>query len=236
MAQTEIKAAPRAELGKGPTGRLRAAGKVPGVVYGGDGAPESIMVDGHDFEALIHHGLNTSSLINLDIEGKQQLVLMRVLQREPVGHRVNHVDFYRVRLDQKVEFEIPVHETGTSPGVRTGGIIEHVTRTVTVRCVPTDAPHHFEVSVETLDFDHSIAVSEIALPAGVELVTDPATVLFSVVLPRVVVAAAEEAEGEGEGEEGAEGEEGEEKEAAEGEEKKEPEVIGKGKKEEGAGD
>jgi large subunit ribosomal protein L25 len=228
MEQIEISAAPRQERGKGPARRLRRAGSFPAIVYGGDEPPQPIALESSAFELMLHRGLSSSSLLNLRVEGEgkgaAQLVVLRAMDRDPVSHGLNHADFYRVRLDQQVEFEIPVHGIGTSPGIKAGGILEHANRTVTVRCLPTDVPHHIEVSLEELDFGHTIHLGDITLPAGVEAVSDAHTVLFSVVAPRAAVAAgAEAAEGEVEGEAEAE--------APAEEAPTEPEVIGKGKKE-----
>lgn len=231
MEKIDLQAFPRQERGKGPARRLRRSGRFPAIVYGGETPPQSVALDSSGFELLLHRGLSSSSLINLKIEGETngegQLVVVRAMDRDPVSHRLNHADFYRVRLDQMVEFEIPVHGVGSSPGVKAGGILEHSMRTVTVRCRPTDVPHHLEVELDTLDFGHSVHLSDITLPPGVEAVSDPHTVLFSVVAPRAAVAAhaevAEAAEGEVPAEAPAE------------EEPTEPEVIGKGKREEGEG-
>jgi large subunit ribosomal protein L25 len=220
MAQINLTAFPRTGRGKGPSRRLRATGRFPGVIYGGDCEPQSIALDRHDFDLHLHRGLSSSSLVTLQIEGQEpQLAILRDLQRDPLDQRLRHVDFYRVRLDQKIEFEVPVHGIGTSPGVKAGGIIEHVARTVALRCLPTAVPAHLEVSLDNLNFGHPLHLSDIQLPAGVEAVDPPDTVLFSVVMPRAVVAA--EAAVEGAPVEGAE------------EAPAEPELIGKGKKEEG---
>lgn len=218
MATMDIQASPRTGRGKGPARRLRASGRFPGVVYGGGQPPLSIALDTHTFEMALKRGLSSSSLVNLLISDHEpQLAIIRELQRDPVDQRLRHVDFYRVRLDQKIEFEVPVHGVGTSPGVKAGGVLEHVTRTVKLRCLPSAVPHHIDVPLEALDFGHSIHVRDLAIPEGVEWVSDPDTVLFSVVVPRATVATEAAAAGEA---------------APAAEAPAEPEVIGKGKREE----
>jgi large subunit ribosomal protein L25 len=224
MEQIKLKASPREGRGKGPARRLRSAGQTPAIVYGGDGAPEAVAIDTRGFEFSLHHGMTSNSLVKLQIEGQggEQFVVLREMTRDPVSQRLNHLDFYRVRLDQMVEYEIPVHAVGTSPGVKGGGILEHVTRTITVECLPTDVPEFFEVSIENLDFGQSIHVSDMKFPETVQVLSDPQTVLLSVVAPKVVEETTP-----------VEGAEGEAIAAGEGEEPKEPEVISKGKKDEG---
>lgn len=221
MNQIDLKTFPRTERGKGPARRLRASGKCPATVYGGDKGPESVAVDTQGFEYLLHHGMTSASLLNLTGEGGgAQLVVLRSLDRDPISYKLQHLDFYRVSLDKEIEYEIPVHPLGTSPGVRAGGIMEHTTRTVHIRCLPTKAPQALEVSIENLDFTRSIHMADVELPEGVTAITDLQAVLFSVVVPRAAVSAAD-------GAEGAVGAAAEDAPAS-----AEPEVIGKGKKEE----
>lgn len=219
MSQITLPAHPRTGRGKGPARRLRAAGRFPAIVYGGDREPEPVAIDAHGFERLLHRELTRSSLINLQVEGAPagapNLVILRDLQRDPVDRQLRHADFYRVRLDQMVEFEIPVHGTGVSPAIKAGGILEHVARTVRIRCKPLEAPDHLDIALETLDFGHSLHAKDLRLGEGVELLTDPDQVIFSIVVARAVVSEQAAAEG-----------------AAEGAAPAEPEVISKGKKEE----
>jgi large subunit ribosomal protein L25 len=227
MAQISFQATTRQGRGKGPARRLRAQGLIPGIIYGGERPPQAIALETHALDLHLHHGLGSSTLINLQIEGEDtpQLAILREIQRDPVSNRLRHADFLRVRLDQMVEFDIPVHGVGTSPAVKTGGILEHATRTVTVRCLPMAVPERIEVDLTGLTFGHPVHLSDITLPKDVEAVSDPQTVLYAVVMPRAIVAAGAAAEGE-EAEAEAEAE-------AAAEEPTEPEVIGKGKREEG---
>ncbi|MBN1475390.1 50S ribosomal protein L25 [Candidatus Sumerlaeota bacterium] len=227
MSQISLQVQPRSGRGKGPARRLRAAGRFPGIVYGGDAQPCAISLDEHIFEQMLNHGLTQNTLINLEVEGEsgKQIAILRQLQRDPVSHRPRHVDLLRVRLDQVVEFEIPVHSKGDCEAIKAGGLLEHVQRTVTVRCKPMDVPEAISVDISGLDFHQPIHLGEITLPEGVEVVTDSSAVLFAVIKPRAAVAAGAEAAGEGEAPTEAEA-------SAEAAEATEPEVIGKGKKEE----
>jgi large subunit ribosomal protein L25 len=227
MSQISLQAKPRSGRGKGPARRLRAEGRFPGIVYGGDAQPCAISLDEHTFEQMLNHGLTQNTLINLEVEGEKekQIAILRQLQRDPVSHRPRHVDLLRVRLDQVVEFEIPVHTEGDCEAIRAGGLLEHIQRTVTVRCKPMDVPEAIVIDISGLDFHKPIHLGDITLSEGVEAVTDSSAVLLAVIKPRAAVAAGAEAAAEGE--ELAEGEA-----PAETAEAAEPEVIGKGKKEE----
>jgi large subunit ribosomal protein L25 len=227
MSQISLQAKPRTERGKGPARRLRAAGRFPGIVYGGDAQPCAISLDEHSFEQMLNHGLTQNTLINLDVEGQseKQIAILRQLQRDPVSRRPRHIDLLRVRLDQVVEFEIPIHPVGDNEAIKGGGLLEHIQRTVAVRCKPMAVPVAIEVDISAMDFHQPIHLGDITLPEGVEAVSDPSLVLLAVIKPRAVVSAGAEATVEGE--EPVEGEAPAETAAA-----SEPEVIGKGKKEE----
>lgn len=216
MAQIKLSAFTREQRGKGPARRLRAQGQFPGVLYGGGQDARSLAFNAHDFDVLLAHGMTSASLISLDIEGsgKPELAVLRELQRDPVTRKVRHVDFYRVNLDQMVEFEIPVHAIGDCDAVRAGGLLEHITRRISIRCTPDKVPASIDVSIKDLDFGKAIHLSDITLPEGIEAVTEPGAVLFAVVMPRAAVSQM------------AEGEE------VAAETPAEPELIGKGKGEE----
>jgi large subunit ribosomal protein L25 len=205
MSQIALNAKARTETGKGPAHRLKAQGRFPAIVYGGSKGPESISLDSHEFEVQVKHGLRASSLITIEIEGRgTESAVLREVQREPVKKRVQHVDFFRVEAGRKIEFDIPVVPVGQCEAVRQGGILERLQRTIPALCDPFNVPEHIGVPIDVLDYGKPIMVKDLNVPDGVDVSADPRSVVFSVVVPRAQVSAAE-GEGEGEGAEPAAG-------------------------------
>lgn len=194
MAEVKITAEPRTEFGKGSARRLRRADKVPAVIYGHGSEPRHVALPHHDTLMALK---NSNVLISLDIEGKQELVIPKDVQRATIRLGIiNHVDLLLVRRGEKVSVELPIHTEGElAPG---GNLLEHVLNTLPVEAEATHIPESVTVDVAGLDAGHSVLAKDIKLPSGVTLgVEDDAVVLQ-------VVAAQAEAPAEGEAEEGAE--------------------------------
>jgi large subunit ribosomal protein L25 len=177
----------RGSRGKGPARRLRAAGRVPGVVYGQGKDAVAISLDPIQLERSIkgsHAGINT--LFDLDgeksVEGRT--VIVKELQREPVRGDITHADFLELDLTARLNVSVPVHLEGTPQGVVLGGILEHTLREVELSCLPNAIPDELIVNVESLDVGQSLHVSDLSLPDGVELLTDPELSVASVALPK----------------------------------------------------
>jgi len=218
----------RSSIGKGAARKLRAAGRIPGVCYGSGRAPVSVSLDPRSLERLIASsatGINT--LIDLRVSGggdyHGRVVLIKELQRDPLSARALHADFYAVDLEQAIEVSVPIHVTGTAPGVTNGGILDHALRELKLECLPREIPDQILVDVSQLEIGMSLHVRDLVLPEGVKLMSDPDLSVISVVTPAALeeeTAAAAPAEGEAvpaEGEaaaaaaEGAEAKEGEAK-------------------------
>ena len=118
MPDVTLTTEPRTEQGSGPAGRLRRAGKVPGVVYGLDADPQSVTVVGRELERILHGEGGTNTLITLQLDGDDALALARQIQRHPTRGDLVHVDFVRVRRDVAVSAEVPLQTEGEPPGVR----------------------------------------------------------------------------------------------------------------------
>jgi len=207
-------AEPRDATGKGVARKLRAAGRIPAVVYGRGTESRAISVDPSALLRLLQSGgAGMNTLIELRVEGTAQTVLVKELQRDPVRGRPLHTDFFLVDLDQKVEVSVPIHLVGRPAGVETGGILDHPLRELELECLPRAIPESVDVDVSALEVGDSIHVSDLALPEGVSVRTEANLAVASVIAPAVVEEPVVEEEIEGE-EAAAEGEEGE---AAEGE-------------------
>ena len=220
----EIDAEVRADVGKGASRRLRHADKVPAVVYGAGEAAISLTLDHNKTLNALSHESFYSRILTLKVGSKSEKVILKAVQRNPAKPRVNHVDFLRVRADQKLHMNIPLHFLGgeETPGTKEGGVINHIISDVEISCLPADLPEYIAVDLSNLGLDESIHLSQLQLPKGVEIVAlahgeeahDIAVV--SCHIPRIIeeeVDITEEAAApEGEGAVKAEGSEGEKKE------------------------
>jgi large subunit ribosomal protein L25 len=222
----------RPERGTRAAKRLRREGYVPGVVYGGkDGDSTSFKVNWRDLRQV----LAGSALIDLKVGGKTRPVIVKDQQQHPVRDELLHIDLLEVRLDEKIQTQVSVHLEGSeeAPGIKEGGVLEHVTHQLNIEALPTDIPEAIHVDVSGLEIAATMHLSEISPPAGVTFLDDPEeTILATVVVPTEV----EEPEIEEETElVGEEGEEVEGAEAAEGEEGAEPAAEGEAAPEEAEG-
>ena len=205
----------RTERGTRAAKRLRREGYVPGVVYGGkDGESTSFKVNWRDLRQV----LAGSALIDLKVGGKTRPVIVKDQQQHPVRDELLHIDLLEVRLDEKIQTQVSVHLEGAeeAPGIKEGGVLEHVTHQLNIEALPTDIPEAIVVDVSGLEIAATMHLSEISPPQGVTFLDDPEeTILATVVVPTEVEEPEIEEETELVGEEGevAEGEE-----AAEGEE------------------
>lgn len=204
--------------GKGAARKLRAAGRIPGIVYGGGRESTSVSIDPRLLDRRIQQseaGMNT--LFDLTVEGGDaaaKTVLVKDIQRDPVLGAPLHADLYEVDMTQTIEVEVPLHVVGEPVGVvNMGGILDQALRELRVECLPRAIPDSIEVDVTALELGDSLHVRDLALPEGVELRDDADLSVVSVVAPK----AEEEPVAAEEGEEGAEAAaEGEAAEKAEG--------------------
>lgn len=201
----------RDELGSSGTRKLRRTGKVPVVVYG---AGKDVSHFTTDHESLMH-SLDTeafhSAIIDLQLSGKKEQVILREVQMHPYRQQVLHVDFLRIKATEAINIRVPLHYIGddTAPGVKDyGGIFSRLILDVEIQCLPKDLPEFLEVDVSQLQMNETVHLSDVKLPEGVALATDIQEgddhAIASVVPPRVVTDVEEEV---GEDEEVFEGEE-----------------------------
>jgi large subunit ribosomal protein L25 len=208
MADVTLTASPRTELGSGPAGRLRRAGRVPAVVYGLEADPVSVTVGALELERILHGDSGANTLITLRLDGDDALALARQIQRHPTRGELVHVDFIRIRRDVAVAAEVPLLLEGDAPGTREGGMLEQLIFTVTVEAMPGNIPNSLEVDVSALGLGDQLHVSDLVVPAGVALQHEPEELVAQITIPRGMDEETEAAEGEEGAEEGAEGEGG----------------------------
>ncbi|MGH8175287.1 MAG: 50S ribosomal protein L25/general stress protein Ctc [Steroidobacter sp.] len=170
----ELVADPRDGVqGKGASRRLRRSGKVPAILYGGRVEPRQIMLDHQNLLSLLVNERFFSTILSLKIGGETQAAILKDVQRHPAKNQIIHMDLQRVLEDEKVRLRIPLHFTGAaaSPGVKTqGGIVSHLLNDVEVSCLPKDLPEYLEVDMSSMQMNDMKRLSDIPLPAGVEIV------------------------------------------------------------------
>lgn len=216
-----LKVEPREETGKNAMRRLRKSGLTPGIVFGRSGETTPVKFQARELEKLLHSRTGFNTLFTIEVDGSKDeapMVIVKDYQVEPVSHEFLHVSFYRVHMDRLMEVEIPIHTTGTAPGVKDqGGILELVLRELTVECLPADIPESFTIDISWMHIGDAVRVSDLGDEFGdkIKALVEEEQTIVQLIPPRKLALPepGEEVEGEEgeevEGEEG-EGEEGEE--------------------------
>ena len=171
--QIEFKATKRDAQGTGASRRLRRAGQLPGIIYGGAGEVSLITMDHNELYHLLRKEAFHASVLSIEVEGAKESVVLRDTQWHPFKQQVLHIDFQRVAADQKMHLKVPLHFVGddVSPAVKLGGcMISHTINEIDVQCLPKDLPEFISVDLSALEAGQSVHVSQIKRPAGGELV------------------------------------------------------------------
>ncbi len=190
----EITATSRKTQGTGASRRLRIAGRVPGILYGGSEKPTPIELDHNEIFHKLRAEAFHSSILNMKLDGAEHQVLLRDVQRHPFRQLVGHVDFQRIDANTKIHMKVPLHfiNDDVSPGVKlSGGLVSHVMNEIDVICLPKDLPEFIQVDLANLVAGHSLHVKELTVPAGVEIVAKVKLenpVVATIVIPKAVVA------------------------------------------------
>jgi large subunit ribosomal protein L25 len=189
----EVNATPRSTQGKGASRRLRHAFRVPGILYGAGQTAQPIEVDHKELSQNLKLESFHASILTLNLGDEKHQVLLRDYQMHPWRQQVLHVDFQRVAKDRKIHMKVPLHfmNQEIAPGVKTGGgTVNHVMSELDVTCLPADLPEYIEVDLSELQLGHSIHLSELKLPNGVESVQLRAgddAVVANIAIPRAEV-------------------------------------------------
>jgi large subunit ribosomal protein L25 len=195
MPETTLTAHTGREIGSSSTRRLRSQGKIPGVVYGHGTEPVSVAVVAREFQIAMSGEAGLNTLLQLDVDGKNLLTMARDIQHHPVRNVVTHVDFLIVNRDELISTEVTINLVGEAVEVAHGdGIVDQQLFTLHVKAKPTEIPPSVDIDISSLIIGGALHVSDIVIPAGVELETDPDATVVAGNPPRVQVAtAAEEA-------------------------------------------
>jgi len=198
--------------GKGAARKLRAAGRVPAVLYGRDLEPVHLSVDAQEAERLFHAISVDNTIVELSIDGEKEAyqTLIREIQVHPLRQSLTHVDFLRIQAGVMVESNVPMRLVGTPEGVKnSGGVLEQSIHDLPIRCIPSKIPESIEVDVTHLDLNESLHIYDVEFEEGVEVMIEQKRTICSVAVPKVIAEPVDEeelAEGElPEGEEPADG-------------------------------
>ncbi len=185
MSVIQLKGLRRESVGKGSARKARAAGLIPGVIYGHGETPVPVSVTAREFEVALRSHKGGNAIVNLSVGGSEVTALVRDVQYDPLSRGIVHLDFQHISLTEQIEVEVLVHFVGLPVGVKDGGgILEHIIRTVHVRCLPTAIPAHIDVDVTALNVGDSVHVRDI-LVQGFDLITEGDVTLGTVVAPTV---------------------------------------------------
>ena len=173
MKSSKVIASVRKNSGSADSRRLRMSGKVPGIIYGSDSNPVNIILEHNAMRLALEVESFHSSILDIDVEGKTEKVLLRDFQVHPYKPQVIHVDFQRVDEAKELHTSVPVHFVGEQecPAVKmAGGTISHVANEINIKCLPKDLPEYIEVDLRDLEIGNSIHLNELKLPVGIKLV------------------------------------------------------------------
>jgi len=217
----ELNGESRSDMGKGASRRLRHAGKVPAIMYGGGKDPEALTLSHNEVLRNLEREAFYSHILTVKSGGAETQAILRDLQRHPSKAIIMHMDLQRISMTEKLKTHAPVHFIGeeVAPGVKAGGLVSHDLTEVSIECLPKDLPEYIEADLSGLEIGESLHLSDLKVPEGVTLIDlargeDHDSAVVSIHVKRVVEE--EEVAPAAEGEQAAEGGE-EAKDAGEGE-------------------
>jgi large subunit ribosomal protein L25 len=176
MSEDLIKAEPRTEFGKGAARRIRRTDKVPAVIYGHGNDPIHVTLPGHDTMLALKHG-GANAVLNIEIDGKVQLALTKQIQADPIKGFLEHIDFVAVRKGEKVTVDVRIHVIGEA---KSDALVVTEQNVISLEAEATHIPEHIEVSVEGAEVGTQIHASQLTLPSGSILLTDPETLVVNI--------------------------------------------------------
>jgi len=184
MAIAQISVSNRSDTGKGVARKLRAAGRIPAVIYGHGIAPRSLSLDTHQFELLLEKVAYRTTVFELDAEGTKTNALIREIQKHPYKKEILHIDFQELIAGEKVTVKVPIAYTGASIGVKEGGIIDQIMHDLTIRVDPMQIPAKIDVDVTTLAIGRSLHVADVKVPDGIEVMDDEDATICTCAAPK----------------------------------------------------
>jgi large subunit ribosomal protein L25 len=198
----ELNAESRTDMGKGASRRLRQAGKVPAIIYGGNKDPEALTLSHNELLRNLEHEAFYSHILTIKTSTSASSAILRDLQRHPSKPVIMHVDLQRVTADEELRTQVPVHFIGedTCPGAKAGGLVMHELTEVEIECFPKDLPEYIEVDMSTMEVGDTVHLSDLKVPEGVTLLELARGEDHDQVVASIHAKRTEEVEGEAEAE------------------------------------
>jgi large subunit ribosomal protein L25 len=188
MATEILNAQERATTGKGTARKLRAAQKVPGIIYGHAREPQTITLDERELDRMLGRVSADTTVFDVTIGKKVARSLIREVQRHPIKRNILHIDFQELVAGEAVTVDIPIVLVGSPDGVRNQqGTLDQIMRTISVEVDPANIPNHFDLNVDALKLNESLHVRDLTLPAGLKVLEDLDATVCVVVPPRIEV-------------------------------------------------
>ena len=186
---TTLDAQKREGTGKGVARQLRAAGRVPAVLYGRELDPVHLSLDAQDAEHLFYAISVDNTIVDLVVEGEKKAfqTLIREIQVHPLRQTLTHVDFLRIQEGVKVGVNVPVHLTGTAEGVKSsGGVLEQIIHDLAIRCIPSMIPQSIDFDVSHVGLNESLHIFDVEFEEGIEVMIDTKRTICTVAIPKVI--------------------------------------------------
>jgi large subunit ribosomal protein L25 len=185
--EVALKAEERLGAGKGVARKLRAEGKIPATLYGRDRDAVSLTLNAREAYKILHGHANV--LIGLEVGNQKYLALPRAVQPHPIRNEILHVDFMEVSRDQRVTVDVSVHFEGTAPGVKEGGVVEHVLSSLHIECLAVEVPEYLSIDISGLEIDGAVRVKDIPVPDGTVILHEDEEVVATCTMPKLVTEA-----------------------------------------------
>jgi large subunit ribosomal protein L25 len=174
ISEQVIQAVPRDEVGKNASRRLRAAGRVPAIVYGGDGAPLSVSVVARELGAILRSEAGRNTIFTLDVDGHESTaVMIKHIDVDPVTYYVRHTDLVRVTMSKKTRVAVPIEFTGESAGMKLGGKLEIHLHALEIECLPRDIPEKLTFDVTNLQLGEQVTAGQIPVDEDAVTILHP---------------------------------------------------------------
>ncbi len=201
ISKSVIEVNRREESGKNASRRTRAAGKIPGILYGMARPSFSVTVDPRKIEQILQAKTGRNTIFNLQLSGKDdnksRAVMLRDLQRDPVSGNLVHVDFVRIDMEARVTVDVQIHLIGTAVGVEIeDGVMDFIHRSVQVECLPNDIPEHLELDISETHVGQNKEVSDLHAVENIKILDDENTTILTISVKRAEEVEVEEEEGD----------------------------------------
>ncbi|CAB5000133.1 MAG: 50S ribosomal protein L25 [Actinobacteria bacterium] len=192
MSNTKLVAQPRSITGSPAARRLRAADRIPGVIYGQGMAPLSLTVERRELRLALSGAAGSNTVLALEINGTTYPAVIKEMQRHPIKRTVSHIDFLQVNMNEEITVHVPLHITGEAKAViADGGLVDPSVDTIEVSCTPGNVPNEFVVDISNMHSHEVIRLSDLKMPKGVTALGDPDMPIVTVMVTAAATAAAD---------------------------------------------